>query len=292
MVKKFSQIIYKFLVLLDYLFFKLTRRRFLVYFKGFIEEDSYEVIDIAGEKLAFFAPNELTKWRVDTFFTKEPETLEWIDSFDDHPKIIFWDIGANVGLYSVYAGLKFQNIEVVSFEPSTSNLRVLSRNVSINKLENKVKVCPFALTNKENEFLVMQEGVFVEGGALNSFGESFDFEGNKFDAVHNYQTYGTTINYLLASKILLVPNYIKIDVDGLEHFILEGGDKFLSDSRLKSISVEINENFALQCETIKMYMDQFGFVFRHKKHSELFAGDGAFSNSYNYVFDKRSCVMV
>ena len=47
----------------------------------------------------------------------------------------------------------------------------------------------------------MKEGDFVEGGALSSFGESFDFEGNSFDAKNNYQVYGTTINYLLKSNI-------------------------------------------------------------------------------------------
>ena len=78
----------------------------------------------------------------------------------------------------------------------------------------------------------MKEGDFVEGGALNSFGEDFNFEGGSFNAQNNYQVYGTTINYLLKSNILLIPDYIKIDVDGLEHFILEGGDKFLGDKKV------------------------------------------------------------
>ena len=33
----------------------------------------------------------------------------------------------------------------------------------------------------------------------------------------SYQTLGTSINYLIDNKILEVPNYIKIDVDGIEH---------------------------------------------------------------------------
>ena len=77
---------------------------------------------------------------METFFTKEPETLKWIDSFNDNKKIIFWDIGANIGLYSIYAALKHSDIEIISFEPSTSNLRILSRNISINKLEEKMKI--------------------------------------------------------------------------------------------------------------------------------------------------------
>ena len=50
----------------------------------------------------------------------------------------FWDVGANIGLYSIYAGMKFKNIEIICFEPSTSNTRALSRNISINNLYNKI----------------------------------------------------------------------------------------------------------------------------------------------------------
>ena len=162
-----------------------------------IKEETYTSIIINNNKVKFFIPNKITKWRVDTFFTKEPETLEWIDSFDKKEKIIFWDIGSNIGLYSIYAALKFENIEVVAFEPSTSNLRVLSRNISINNLENKIKITQFPLTNKENQYLLLKEKEFVEGGALNAFGEKFDFEGKNFEGKNNYKVYGTTINYLI-----------------------------------------------------------------------------------------------
>lgn len=289
MVEKFSYAVFQTLVFLDFLFFKITKRRFLKFFTKFIESESYEVINILNKDINFFVPNNVVKWRVETFFTKEPETLEWIDSFDDNSKIIFWDIGANIGLYSIYAALKFKNIEVVSFEPSTSNLRVLSRNISINKLENKIKINQFPLTNKENKYLIMKEGEFVEGGALNSFGEDFNFEGGSLNAQNNYQVYGTTINYLLKSNILQIPDYIKIDVDGLEHFILEGGDKFLGDKKVKSISIEINENFVDQYDAIHKFMKQFNFVFKHKKHNDkLFDNESPFSKTYNYVFEKRA----
>ena len=292
MVEKLSFVIFRILSFFDFLFFIITKRKFLPFFQKYLENDSYNVIKILNMNINFFVPNSTVKWRVETFFTKEPETLEWIDSFDDNSKIIFWDIGANIGLYSIYAALKFKNIEVVSFEPSTSNLRVLSRNISINKLENKIKINQFPLTNKENKYLIMKEGDFVEGGALNSFGEDFNFEGGSFNAQNNYQVYGTTINYLLKSNILLIPDYIKIDVDGLEHFILEGGDKFLGDKKVKSISIEINENFVDQYDAIHKFMKQFNFVFKHKKHNDkLFDNDGPYSKTYNYVFEKQALII-
>ena len=46
-------------------------------------------------------PNWITLYRAESFSEKEPETLAWIDNFDRDS--VFWDIGANVGLYSIAA---------------------------------------------------------------------------------------------------------------------------------------------------------------------------------------------
>ena len=211
--------------------------------------------------------------------------MEWIDSFDNKEKFIFWDIGANIGLYSIYNALKNKNSETISFEPSTSNVRILTRNISINNLENSIKLFPMPLTNKENCFLTMNEGEFIEGGALNAFGESFNFEGKNFEGEMKYKIIGTTINNLIQNNILTVPNYIKIDVDGIEHLILEGGNKYLRDENLKSLSIEINENFKEQYNKVLKIMNENNFKVLHKKHNKemLFSGS-RFSNTYNYVF--------
>jgi hypothetical protein len=131
----------------------------------------------------FFVPNLITKFRVETFFSKKPETLELIDNFEMRrgvKKIIFWDIGGNIGLYSIYAAVKHLNIDVTSFEPSTNNLQNLGRNISKNNLNEKIKIYQFPLTKKNNSFLMMKESSLEEGAALNNFGENFNYKGNKF----------------------------------------------------------------------------------------------------------------
>ena len=60
----------------------------------------------------------------------------------------------------VYNALKNKNSTTISFEPSSSNLRVLTRNISINNLENNIKLFPMPLTNKENFFQMMDESHF------------------------------------------------------------------------------------------------------------------------------------
>ena len=131
MIKKLSYLIYKILWFLDIILKKIIGRSLLIWFSEFIENDSYREIAVLDKKVNFFTPNYITNFQVDEFFTKEPETLGWIDEFKTEDKIIFWDVGANIGIYSIYAALKHSNIEVVSFEPSTSNLRILSRNIQM-----------------------------------------------------------------------------------------------------------------------------------------------------------------
>ena len=64
----------------------------------------YKIVVDKNFKMKFYTPNELCAFRVKTFYSKEPETIDWINSFKENK--IFWDIGANIGLYSCYAALK------------------------------------------------------------------------------------------------------------------------------------------------------------------------------------------
>ena len=287
MVKKLSYICFSILVFLDKIFKIITKRSVLIWFNDFNQERSYKSIKILDKEIKFFVPNQITNWRVDTYFSKEPETLEWIDSFEKKENLIFWDIGANIGLYSIYNSLKNPKSTTIAFEPSSSNLRVLTRNISINNLEKNIKVVSIPLTNKENIFQEMNEGHFIEGGALNSFGEKFDFEGKEFKPTMKYNLLGTTMNYFIENSILDIPDYIKIDVDGIEQLILEGGDKFLNDKKVKSLSIEINENFKEQYDKVLNLMNKYEFKLLHKKNNDdMFSEQSKFKNIYNYIFKK------
>jgi len=289
MVKKLSYLCFKVLVFLDTIFKIITKRSFLIYFKDFIEDSAYKSINVLDKEIKFFVPNQLLNWRVDTFFTKEPETLEWIDNFEKKENLIFWDIGANIGLYSIYNSIKNPKSTTIAFEPSSSNLRVLTRNISINNLEKNIKVISMPLTNKKNIFQEMKEGQFIEGGAMNSFGEKFDFEGKEFQTTMKYNLLGTTMNYFIENHILETPDYIKVDVDGIEHLILEGGDKFLNNQKVKSLSIEINENFKDQYEKVLDLMEKNKFRILHKKFNNDFQLKGSkFNKTFNYVFIKKN----
>ena len=50
---------------------------------------------------------------------------------------VFFDIGANTGIYSIYAGIQKSKLKVFTFEPSATNLALLSRNIFLNNLSKK-----------------------------------------------------------------------------------------------------------------------------------------------------------
>jgi FkbM family methyltransferase len=285
LLKKISYFIYLILFSFNFILNKVTKKNFLIYLRDFIENNSYTQYSILNKKIIFFTPSPLIKWLSDSFLQKEPETIEWINSFNN--KTILWDIGANIGLYSIYAATKHKNIQIICFEPSTNNLRVLSRNISINNLEEKITINQFPLTNKINKYLLMKENQFIEGSALSSFGENFNHSGKRMTSKNQYKIYGTTVDYLLKNKILDFPNYIKIDVDGLEHIILDGAKKSLINKKIRSISIEINENFKSQYNKILKIMKKNNFVLKHKKRNSFFYQNKQFAKTYNYIFSRN-----
>ncbi len=94
-MEKLSYIFYRLLRIFDLFLEKLFKKSFLIYFNDFFNKDFYETRNIKNKKINFFIPNAVTKWRVNTLFDKEPETIEWIDNFKNinNEQIIFWDIG-------------------------------------------------------------------------------------------------------------------------------------------------------------------------------------------------------
>lgn len=254
-----------------------------------IEEHKYFIKVINKKKINFYIPTEITHSRVNSIFAKEPETIDWINNFKDGR--IFWDIGANIGIYSIYAASKFKNLKIISFEPSTSNTRTLSRNISINNFEDKIKIFPIALCDKPNILSKFNENKFCEGWSGSTFEKDFDANGKKLikkNIKNKYYIFGTSINDLLNKKVLKIPNYIKIDVDGIEHIILRGAKNFLKHNSIREILVEMNPIFKFQFNSIEKILKNNGFKKTISTNKKLLINQNYSSNydTLNTIFKK------
>lgn len=231
--------------------------------------------------LLFAIPNALNKYRADTFFTKEPETLRWIDGFEEGS--VLWDIGANVGLYSIYAAKK-RNCRVFAFEPSVFNLELLARNVWLNDLSERISIVPLPVAASLSVNTLHMSNVDW-GGALSTFGESYGHDGRPLQEVFKYSTLGLSMNQAVELLDIPSPDYIKIDVDGTEHLILNSGSAVLR--QVSSVLVELNENFRKQAEESVQALSGAGLVLAEKGHAHE-TTDTALAKTANQIWRRPS----
>lgn len=205
-----------------------------------------------GTVMLFSIPNILTRYRATSFSTKEPDTLTWLESIPRDA--VLWDVGANVGLYSVYAA-KLSGVRVFAFEPSVFNLELLARNIYLNKLQNCVTLIPVALSDALGPSMFKLSST-AWGGALSTFGQDFDQHGGKLNSIFEYQTMGMTMDQAILLLNIPAPRFIKIDVDGIEHFILRGGTEALKG--VESVIIEVDDGFAEQAEETARHLQNAG----------------------------------
>jgi len=79
-----------------------------------------------------------------------------------------------------------------------------------------------------------------------------------------------------------MPNFIKLDVDGIEQLILAAGHSVLRN--ISGILVEVNEDFEQQVEGVKISLSQAGLVLKEKRHGEMFENNARFGNTYNQIW--------
>lgn len=208
-------------------------------------------------------PNITTTSRALTFSTKEPDTLKWIDSFQSNS--VFLDVGANIGVYSLYAAASSSKIYTYAFEPSFFNLVELVKNINLNNFQNKLIVIstPLFKNNKISTFIQSKPEA---GGAHSSFEVDYGDNGQKLNKNLFYSTLGLNIDFLVSNKIIKKPNYIKIDVDGIEELILLGAQKTLFNKNCREVLIESNKTMTKQNKKINNIMTNSGFILKNTFH--------------------------
>lgn len=234
-------------------------------------------VDHQGINLVFSTPNALNLYRAETFSTKEPETLKWIDGMLQGS--VLWDVGANVGLYSCYAA-KRKGCKIFAFEPSVFNLELLARNIYLNKLTNQVTIVPLPLSDVlAASKLNMTTTEW--GGALSTFGQDYGHDGQPICKAFEFPTIGLSMVDAVDLLKIPQPDYIKMDVDGIEHLILKGGMPILQG--VKGALIEINDKFTAQANDSCKYLQEAGLSLKEKRHADYFDTDVA---AAKYTFNQ------
>jgi FkbM family methyltransferase len=202
---------------------------------------------------------------------KEPFTVEWIErSFRSGQ--VFYDIGANVGAYSLIAAKTAPSgARIFAFEPSPGSFLDLSRNVALNDCTGTVTPLPLALWSR-NEVLALAPGATVAGtasrpivaGAAEHDVSPYGVQASP-DAV---PIIGIPLDDLVERFGLPAPTHAKIDTDGYELEVLAGAERTLARKEWESIHVELDREETSRNDQVRRMLADAGFGTRHK-HARL-----------------------
>ena len=159
----------------------------------------------------------------------------------------FVDVGANVGTYTILASVNC-GARVVAFEPIPKTFQHLRRNVLVNDVAHRVE-----LVNKAaaNEIKTVHFTTNLDAGNHVLTEKS---EKNISGATIECTTLDLTINE--------IPQLIKIDVEGFETEVIQGGAHFFLQPQLKVIIIELNGSgarYGFDEETIHNKLVKVGF---------------------------------
>lgn len=169
---------------------------------------------------------------VERFHSDEPETLAWIDGFNAGDT--FWDIGASIGVYALYAALK-PGITVYAFEPSGFNFGVLVDHIALNGMGERVHPLCVAMGARDGlgELYMSQASPGHGGNALDRPENQY----TNFTPVFRQSVLAFSIDGLRERYSLAAPTHIKIDVDGIEDDIVAGAERTLP--QVHSVLIEV-----------------------------------------------------
>lgn len=205
---------------------------------------------------------------------KEPETISWIEKIAK-PGNIFYDIGANIGAYSLVAAVN--GLDVYAFEPSYPNFYTLQRNISLNELDKKISALPIGFS--EGTQIVKFKYLETTSGSSKSYYNKAD----RFHVAHNHleaekETLLFSLNDLIKIFHIPYPHAIKIDVDGAEIDVLRGAENVLKCQTLTTLLVEINEAFGYTKEILAI-LEIHNFLVTSKHRTS--------ETTFNYIFQRE-----
>ncbi len=221
-----------------------------------------------------------------TLFVKEEGTCNWIKD-EVQPGDVFFDVGANIGIYTILAARRVgAEGRVFAFEPHGANFACLIDNIVINDLQDVVTPCSFALGPAPGFFPFN----YVSNTPASSDSQlstlHLSSEETYVPTISEFK-YASAVDDLIAAGALVAPHHVKIDVDGNELLILRGMTNLLTGpDRPKTLQVEINMRAKDQ---LYAFMEDSGYAVDHKHYTrtglkKIAAGGDPEAYAYNAVF--------
>lgn len=232
-------------------------------------------LDYPNRSILLHADSELSLFRAHAC-RKEPETVSWIEEYIK-PGEVFYDVGANVGAYSLVAS-KFLGgqVKVYAFEPSFSTYYELCKNIFLNNCSQSIFPHLIGLSRFSGSTALNYHSLEI-GASRHILGDDLGVAERPLRPVFRQSVLAFNVDDLISQFDFPVPNHIKLDVDGTELEILIGAERTLQNPAVKSLLVEVNLNNG-QAERVKTFLSKFRF--------ECFSKTARGGPYWNYIFSR------
>jgi len=178
-------------------------------------------------ELRFWCDSEISAKRALGALRQEPDTLAWIEEFVQSGEHL-WDIGANIGVYGLYACLR-EGVSATCFEPVASTFALLVRNVPLNRVAERLTPLCIALSDV-NGIVPLYLSNVQSGSSMHALNKAQNVQG-AFHAAGVQPVPAIRGDRLVAEFGAVAPQHVKVDVDGHELQVLEGMGALLDDVR-------------------------------------------------------------
>ena len=212
-------------------------------------------------------------WRSKHAYEFEPETNEWIKNFQQDD--IFYDIGANIGVYSLLSS-KLMNVKTYAFEPDLMNARIMYENIIKNDVSDLVTIFPVALADRSYSADLYLKTLSY-GDALHNLDKKNDMVTDKNEAKILIPAF--SLDYLVDTLNLDKPTKMKIDVDGIEYRVIQGANNSLDNVRELIIEWTREENQHVQ---ILDFLEKKGFKLQWESEPH-----NSYSGTVNALLTKK-----
>jgi len=187
---------------------------------------------------------------------------------------IFYDIGCRGGIEKQWKKHIIDNkVIAYGFDPDVEHCKNLS------KADNQTKFISKALSNYQGTskfYKTKNLGCCSCKEPNLDFLKRYPHTFGSFRIMKESTIEVTTLNNLIDDKIILPPNYIKIDVQGLEYEVLEGCDKHLKNVygiKLETHFQPIYKKEKTFFEVYDLLVNKHGFMLRQLNNISYYDGD-------------------
>jgi len=206
-----------------------------------VRKNDYITTEIADLKASFFIPTTQEYIWVNNIENEEGDIIRnVIGELEEYD--VFWDVGANIGLYSCFVAQN-KGVRAVAFEPYPPNIQKLKNNIELNSLSDDTTVVATALGAETGiATLNIAEDWDTKHSLVEEKGSDIQVGVFKGDDI---------------TKMTAIPDIVKIDVEGAELDVISGITQILKECRI--IYCEVHKLFGISGQTVCQELEKMGF---------------------------------